>query len=139
MRANILKGIIFLSVAILFAGATVALADIVGTPHDFSSQGWSGGKICVVCHTPHNADPYNQNPTDAPLWNHKLSKASYILYSSPKLDITPDQPGGVSKLCLSCHDGTVALDSFGGATGSNFISGSALVGTDLSDDHPVSI
>jgi hypothetical protein len=48
------------------------------------------------------------------------------------------QPSGVSKLCLSCHDGTVAEDSFGGQVGTTFMSGSALVGTDLSNDHPIS-
>ena len=48
-------------------------------------------------------------------------------------------PGSRSKLCLSCHDGTVALDSFGGYTGTtNYITGNALIGTDLSNDHPVS-
>ncbi len=45
----------------------------------------------------------------------------------------------MTRLCLSCHDGTVALDSFSGMTGNTFISGNALVGTDLSDDHPVSV
>ncbi len=44
-----------------------------------------------------------------------------------------------SKLCLSCHDGTVALDSFGGATGTDFMTGGALLSTDLTNDHPVSI
>ena len=48
------------------------------------------------------------------------------------------QPSGSSKLCLSCHDGTVALDNFGGTTtGTSFIS-TGLVGTNLSDDHPIS-
>jgi predicted CXXCH cytochrome family protein len=54
-------------------------------------------------------------------------------------DMTGLQPNGVSKLCLSCHDGTVSLDSFGTATGGiNFITGTALFGTDLSNDHPIS-
>jgi predicted CXXCH cytochrome family protein len=56
------------------------------------------------------------------------------------------QPTGASKLCLSCHDGTVALGAlltrpqevpFTG--GIRFIpDGPAKLGTDLSDDHPVS-
>jgi predicted CXXCH cytochrome family protein len=49
------------------------------------------------------------------------------------------QPGTTSKLCLSCHDGTVAVDSFGGVTGTKpIVPGSpSLVGTDLSNDHPI--
>lgn len=113
---------------------------ISGSPHDFSSLGWSqgpsgSGEICAPCHTPHNADT---TVTDAPLWNHAVTTATYALYSSATLDAAPSDPAGVAKLCLSCHDGTVALDSFGGATGSTFLSGASNLGTDLSEDHPVS-
>jgi predicted CXXCH cytochrome family protein len=58
---------------------------------------------------------------------------------------TPQNPGandlgaGISTLCLSCHDGTVALDSFGGAAGGTNITGAALVTRDLTDDHPIAI
>jgi len=107
---------------------------ITGSVHDFSSQGWSGGEICKVCHTPHNADS-----TVGPLWNHELSSATYTLYSSLTLDGDMSPPGRASKLCLSCHDGTVAIDSFNGTTGGSFVSGNALIGTDLSDDHPVGV
>ena len=67
-----------------------------------------------------------------PLWNHKVTTATYTLYSSPTLKATLSQPTHYgSKLCLSCHDGTVALDSFGGNTGTTFIDSSNSVGTDL--------
>jgi predicted CXXCH cytochrome family protein len=112
------------------------MADIRGTSHDFSSQPWSGGEICVVCHTPHFADT---SVTDAPLWNHEVTAASYSLYSSPTLDAAPSQPDGSSKLCLGCHDGTVAVDSFGGMPGTRFVFPASLIGTDLTDDHPISI
>jgi predicted CXXCH cytochrome family protein len=72
------------------------------------------------------------------LWNHAVTTAAYTLYDSPTMNAETGQPGGVSKACLSCHDGTVALDSFGGSTGTNFIGGGANFGTDLSNDHPVS-
>lgn len=111
-------------------------AAITGSAHDFSLTGWSGGEICIVCHTPHNA---NGDVTGAPLWNHELTTASYTLYSSPTMDVATEQPRTMSKLCLSCHDGTVAVDSFGGATGTTMIAGSANLGTDLSNDHPVSV
>jgi predicted CXXCH cytochrome family protein len=112
---------------------------IVGSDHDFSTENWNNtGEICIVCHTPHHAV---QNLT-APLWNHEVSTATYQIYTnvvSPTFDASPNQPDGSSKLCLSCHDGTVAIDNFGGATnGTQFMSGNDLLGTDLRDDHPVS-
>ena len=45
----------------------------------------------------------------------------------------------ISKLCLSCHDGVVAVSSFGTNIGSQYISGDSLIGTSLQDDHPISI
>jgi predicted CXXCH cytochrome family protein len=61
------------------------------------------------------------------------------LYSSNTLDATINSPSDFgSKLCLSCHDGTVAIDSYGGVTGTDFMTGPSMLGTDLSNDHPVS-
>ena len=110
---------------------------IAGSAHDFSTQTWnSSGEICIVCHTPHNGTVI----PDAPLWNHELTTATFTLYSSPSLDATDlGQPAASSKLCLSCHDGTVALENFGGTTtGTNFIDATHNLTTDLSDDHPIS-
>ncbi|MCK5516593.1 MAG: cytochrome C [Desulfobulbaceae bacterium] len=128
---NKLLVVALLSIAVV-GFATFSQASISGSKHDFSQAGWSGGQICLPCHAPHDG----VNVANAPLWNHELSTATYTLYSSPTLDAVPGQPGGASKLCLSCHDGTVAIDSFGGKTGNITLSGS--VGTDLSDDHPIS-
>lgn len=114
----------------------IAMAGIVGSSHDFSDSGWTGGEICIACHTPHNSET---NVTDAPLWNHQLSVATYTTYTSPTMDAQTQQPRGPTKLCLSCHDGSVALDSFGGKVGTTNISGNANLGIDLSDDHPVSV
>ncbi|NOX90398.1 MAG: cytochrome c3 family protein [Calditrichaeota bacterium] len=110
---------------------------IVGSAHDFSGKSWNAtGEICIVCHTPHNAD---NTVTGAPLWNHEVTTATFTPYSSATLDATVGQPDGSSKLCLSCHDGTVAVDNFGGETnGGEFVTGDYLIGTDLSNDHPVS-
>ena len=115
----------------LSAGAT--RADIRGSAHDFSTQAWSAGQICLVCHAPHNSQS-----TLVPLWNRRTTQATFTMYGSPTFSAAPGQPGGASKACLSCHDGTVALDSFGGATGTTFLTGPTLLGTDLSNDHPVS-
>ncbi len=110
---------------------------ISGSAHDFSGQTWnSTGEICATCHTPHDAD---NSISDAPLWNHEVTTATFNPYTSSSLTATVGQPSGVSKLCLSCHDGTVAIDNFGGATnGSEFATGDTLIGTDLRNDHPVS-
>ena len=53
---------------------------------------------------------------------------------------SPGQPDGVSLLCLSCHDGTVALDAYGGDPGNAGTIGDQFdLGTDLNNDHPISI
>ncbi len=104
--------------------------------HDFSGSSWSNGEVCRPCHTPHHADLEVPN---SPLWNHEVTQATYQLYSSSSLDAFPGQPGSTSKLCLSCHDGTVAIENHGGSTdGTRFIDWGGL-GTDLRDDHPISI
>lgn len=130
-----------LSSLILLAGGLMSTQAFAGTitdsAHDFSLNGWSGGRICVACHTPHNSDT---DVADAPLWNHTLTQATYTMYSRSSLDGTiTGQPDGVSRLCLSCHDGTVGIDSFGGAVGTVFLTGPENLGTNLSDDHPISI
>ena len=135
---HILTSSFILILSVLTASAVNA-GTIVGTAHDMSAQGFSDGQICIVCHTPHNADT---TVTEAPLWNHEITAVTFAMYTSPTLDATQDaQPGGSSKLCLSCHDGVTAIDSFGGNSGSIIMTGSAAVGSssNLTDDHPISI
>lgn len=127
---------IVLCVGVMLA-AGVAGAQISGSDHDFSGQQWSGGTICMPCHTTHSGE----TGFVAPLWNHEVTQAQFTMYTSDTLDGAVDpQPADVSKACLSCHDGTVALENFGTNTGgTTFITGGALVGTDLTDDHPISV
>jgi predicted CXXCH cytochrome family protein len=132
--------IVSMGLLVLLAGAFVigvsggnAQAAISGTPHDLSGRGWGSNQICIFCHTPHNAS----TTLAAPLWNHGVTVATYTIYASSSLNATVGQPGPVSKACLSCHDGTVAIDTYGTRTGTNTMTGSAMVGTDLSNDHPV--
>ncbi|HAZ14933.1 MAG: cytochrome C [Bdellovibrionales bacterium GWA2_49_15] len=113
--------------------APVLRADITGSAHDFSARGWGTGNVCTVCHTPHNS---NTTVRNSPLWNHTITVATFTPYSSTTLNATVGQPDGVSKLCLSCHDGTVAVDSFGGRVGSVISHGFG--GTNLRHHHPVS-
>jgi hypothetical protein len=71
-------------------------------------------EVCVFCHTPHFT---NTDMVDAPLWNRMNSGAVFTPYDSSTLDSKPGQPGGNSMACLSCHDGTVALDALVNAPG----------------------
>ncbi len=117
-------------------------AGITNSPHDLSGTTTATNEICVFCHAPHT----NQNAAGELLWNRQASTQVYTMYSSPTLDATlPGSPTGSAKLCLSCHDGSIAVDSFGVDgngnpinTGGQFVSGHAKVGPDLSNDHPVS-
>jgi predicted CXXCH cytochrome family protein len=108
------------------------LASMRGTPHDLSALGKRD--VCRFCHTPHSA------VIGRPGWSHKLSNSVYKIYQSSSLDAKVGQPTGDSKLCLSCHDGTVALThtTRGGVGGVYITPGTANLGTDLSDDHPIS-
>jgi len=135
MAKKLLIGIIGLT-CVCFAATKPVSAAITNSAHDFSGDGWNAsGQKCIVCHTPHSSS----STTSAPLWNHTLSTATYTPYSSPSLTATVGDPSSSSKACLSCHDGTVALDSFGGATGSNYLTGPDNLTNNLSNDHPVSI
>jgi len=126
-----------LSFVLLAIGALAgtALGGIAGTKHDLSQNGWGSNQICIFCHTPHSANAYVPG---APLWNHNVTWATFSTYSSSTLNALPGQPTGTSKLCLSCHDGTVGADSFTNNSNSHFLTGTALMGTDLSNDHPIS-
>ena len=142
---------------------TVAHASIVNTKHNLSTSGTGSvvstdeTEICIFCHTPHQSIK-NDN---IPIWNHTLSsEASYGVYTSPTFDGsasiqdlggTDATTAAVSNLCLSCHDGTVAINSLNNpsnALGSNptmngtgsggvMPAGASNLGNDLTDDHPV--
>jgi len=119
---------------------------VVNSKHNLSVSGpgalrsTNEQQVCIFCHTPHNATPVQ------PLWNRNMPVTAYVPYSSNSLQAKPGQPTGASKLCLSCHDGTIALGSVvsanqpimmaGGIT--TLPPGTSNLGTDLSDDHPIS-
>ncbi len=130
---------LLLTTIALIMFAQIINAQILNSAHDFKSKTWNTtGEICKVCHIPHNGAML----AEAPLWNHALSAVTnYSTYASSTLNATVGQPDGNSKLCLSCHDGSVALNNFGGngvVTPNVYATGAALLGTDLSNDHPVS-
>jgi hypothetical protein len=122
-------------------------AGIVGSPHDFSGETWNivpsdKNSTCGVCHQPHHADS-----SVVPLWIHQTTVATFTMYNTNTvtnsfMKAVPDAtPGGVSLACLSCHDGTVAVNSYGGSIQggtSVLLTNSALIGTDLTHTHPIS-
>jgi predicted CXXCH cytochrome family protein len=152
-------------VALLCAGMppkALAKGSILNSPHNLSVSGGSGAhaiaydeiRVCVFCHTPHNA---RNTGGLAPLWNRALpSEAGYTMYDSDvfrqKVLVRSSVPTGSSRICLSCHDGTLALNSYGGPVlkgggGANMPitmpsdslrSKNANLTRDLSDDHPIS-
>ena len=121
----------------MVVSGTAVAGTITGSAHDLSGKAYTGGQICVTCHTPHGSDT---TVSEAPLWNHDLTQKVFTVYSSPTLNASVGQPDGVSKLCLSCHDGTVAIDSFGKFPGNtDYLTGDKAVGADeLNNDHPIS-
>ena len=98
------------AVAALSCGAaTLAVAGtLAGSKHDFSLRAGSvSGGGCAACHIP--AEPPSKG---TPGWAPPASAIlSYAIYANGNSRATA-QPGTVSKICLSCHDGTVALDTY---------------------------
>lgn len=124
---------------------SVRAASIVGSAHNLAASGpgtikaTTESEICVFCHTPHNSS------REAPLWNRFSSGQTYTPYTSTTSKAVHGQPTGDSKLCLSCHDGTVALGMVRSRTqipltgGTTVLpAGRTMLGTDLADDHPIS-
>lgn len=160
---------LILFVLFLYAGcvapvhAADTVSDVRNTKHNLSVTGpgpvkaVSENQVCVFCHTPHGAE----NVPEAPLWNRQLSGATYTPYTSNSIDADDiaASPGGSSKLCLSCHDGTLAIGSVNVANGQTDVTfamtGTAPDGTmphgegeltgftrrlgvNLTNDHPIS-
>ena len=153
------------------------VSDVRGTLHNLSTSGpgstraSTGGtsEVCVFCHTPHGATSVDESGAAlrSPLWNRRVpAGATYTPYTSSSMDSQTivdgfnATPGGSSKLCLSCHDGTLAIGSVnvlngnpnasipmsgtgpggtmpaGAGTTSGF---TRFLGTDLRNDHPISV
>lgn len=94
----------------------------------------SEGDLCIFCHTPHSAGGTRG------LWNHELAPTTYKLYESSTTEAQLQQPTGSSRLCLSCHDGVTAIGALKqhADTALGKLTGPSVLGTDLSDDHPIS-
>jgi predicted CXXCH cytochrome family protein len=161
-----------IAAASLVFGVASAHAGIATTKHNLGASTGSNinymttgtTEICVFCHTPHASN----TAVKAPLWNKPVAAgASYTTYTtatSATIDGNVDM-SGVSLACLSCHDGTQAMDTMINKPGSGgyALAGAAItggvwtgldqaagkmvnngqfismLGTDLTNDHPVGI
>lgn len=128
-------------------------------------------RICIYCHAPHNtyristatggAGPQAPAAFDyLPLWNHTLqTNTAYQMYDNgpgapqsgslaSQARLTGMSPGSSSLLCLSCHDGSMAVNSYGNSpaqlsrsvsNGTNTISPGYAIGQDqyLGNHHPI--
>ncbi|WP_457627702.1 cytochrome c3 family protein [Persephonella sp.] len=144
-----------------------ATAGIELTKHNLSVTGpgsikaTTENEICVFCHIPHH------EREGTPLWNRKMPTTQYTLYDSEFIQrinyptplqpsLVEGQPGIVSRQCLSCHDGTVAIGAVyivrGTELGNQVIQMQGVnpdgtlpnnlrsfIGTDLSLHHPVAV
>ncbi|MEW6312462.1 MAG: cytochrome c3 family protein [Pseudomonadota bacterium] len=102
---------------------------IVNTRHNMTQSGITGtangvaarndmdrwrndyAEVCVYCHTPHGA---NTTKGAMPLWNRTLKNNTYNTYNqlgTSTITQTFSAPGANSLTCLSCHDGTTAIDA----------------------------
>ncbi len=130
----------------MFLGLNFAVtvsASIVLSAHDLSFRPGTekNSEICIYCHTPHHAK------TDAvldynPLWNAGVqTSTSFTPYTSTTLDadMSGDPLVGPSRLCISCHDGTIAVDIALKADSSRMIAPPSKIGVDgnLASDHPI--
>jgi predicted CXXCH cytochrome family protein len=137
------------AIAAILAGTTFAqdMSKIANTPHNLNTVDVWGvvipqSQVCLPCHTPHNAQ-IDAEGTGLALWNHAITEQSFEMYTT-LAGHQGGQPEGPSKLCLSCHDGATAIDSFGG--NEDFFNNVTIaadrpsnLGIDLRDDHPIGI
>lgn len=151
-----------------FAGQNAAGAGIVGSSHDMrifdTATPDAQNRVCAYCHTPHHAEEWGDDGAYMPLWSRPdMAKATFSSYDSVTFDGNKIDNGdgtftdttmgdplwGPSRLCMSCHDGIVAIDSYYGATGDattprddddyngiSLMDGGGATGG-LSNDHPI--
>jgi predicted CXXCH cytochrome family protein len=148
MKSKVIAALlIMLSVGLLRAQIT---SDVLGA-HSMSPASGAPitgtlGEPCMYCHAPHSGINGTAGVQQTPLWSQKLSSVqSYQTYSSSTMvnQVNSSPPlGSNSTLCLSCHDGTVAVGTvtpWGQVPMSQSLSGtSADLGTNLSTTHPFS-
>lgn len=134
-------------VLLVFSGEAIAKRSVVDSTHNLSTSGpgtfksQSVDDVCVFCHSPHTGQGVPG------LWNR--NSRSFRQYQSSTTDALPSPTKLSSELCLSCHDGTIALGQMlrppkarGGQNNdlrTAFLSGRGRIGNDMRNHHPVAI
>lgn len=146
------------------AATAFAGPGIVNSHHDLRTlqvAGQTNNQVCIYCHTPHKAAEQNL------VWNHSLGSGNYSFgatgpFGTPGRSQTSNGTtlptstttfgSGPTKMCMSCHDGSVAVGSLNnigaGASGTILTNPSTLNGQvrqvasatgGMGGNHPVAI
>ena len=125
-----------LSAVLCAFAAFPAGGQVNGSKHDFSGEpaGDSQTGVCTMCHTPHGGIQSQM------AWNHTLSQNTHFWTEGSTDDGTPFPTidpswGGVSKLCLSCHDGSVAIGDIAWFNAQEWTGGNAVDNQDHNGDN----
>jgi hypothetical protein len=116
-----LPGFLALLLTASFAAPAIAGPGIVNSSHDlrvFQTAGQTNNQVCIYCHTPHKSAEQNL------IWNHTLGTGNYSFGAAGPAG-TPGRSqtsvgttlptstttfgAGPTKMCMSCHDGSVAI------------------------------
>ena len=154
--------IMVLAIALLVGAGAVLAGTIVNSKHDLNPDStatikakWNTaeqGNLHMVSYASLCLSHY------PPLWNKAVQATAYTAYGTTVAGTVPGAPAGVSKACLSCHDGVNGINNLinqagtGGVTTGNNVAfgntaagtavvmtGNALIGTNLANDHPISV
>lgn len=119
--AAVVAGVAFFAAGRATLAQTAPVGNsIVGSVHNLNNvygtgtntDAYGSNQVCMPCHTPHQMPAQNVADNLGKLWNHTLEPAnSYTLYSTSSSYLTTIDE--VSRKCLGCHDGTIAVDSYG--------------------------
>ena len=126
------------SAAMMWSQASI---DVLGA-HNLGPGGKSpitGARTdaCAYCHAPHSG-------LNTGLWNQKLTTQTYTMYTSDTEKNTGVQPvlASSSNMCLSCHDGTVAVGStvaYGQVTMAGSMNPLDVFSSKMQSSHPFSM
>jgi hypothetical protein len=110
---------------LLLLPVATARAGVIDSPHDFTKKSWNTAasspadpnSVCGPCHQAHKTD----SVAVVPLWAHDTATpSSFKMYNTANVPnsqmkaTVESVPQGASLSCLSCHDGTVAVNQMAG-------------------------
>ncbi len=134
-----------IAIALLFFAFDAAAGTLAGSKHDLSARGPGEYRAetetdpCIFCHISHRGSAET-------LSNRPETRAEHRPYESTTATSRAAPPTGSSRICLSCHDGTIAVGHTRNGTIQMRGGKKALapgrrsnLGTDLRRSHPISM